>query len=114
MGEGKVEESDYPFKKVDGTYYVDSALRISHLELMVGGEIPTSSYEKDDLIRRLRLFISRLNVNLEKSEDTNKLLKRKYQKQAEEVKESEGLIRQLTGRITEQANMTVAVEEQMK
>merc|ERR1712080_13026 len=65
----------FPFKHSGGTnptYFVDRDLKISHLELMVGGNIPESTQEKDHLIRRLRIFISKLNVNLEQSEGKHK------------------------------------------
>merc|ERR1719195_285780 len=104
----------FPFQNSGGTnptYFVDRDLKISHLELMVGGNIPESISEKDDLIRRLRIFISKLNVNLEQSEDKHKLLKKELSKKNEEVKESEELVRQLTSTVTNQAT---AVAQQIK
>jgi len=98
-------------KNIQETYYVENDFRISHKELMVGGPVPSEASGKDDLIRRLRLFINELNNHLEKSESKQSILKKEYSKKIIEVKESEELVHQLTGRLTEQAKV---VREQIK
>jgi len=105
-----VPANPFPVQHVEGTYFVEKGLRINHLELMVGGPIPSDSQGKIDLITRLRLFIDELNNHLEKSEDKRNVLKREYSKKMIEVKESEELVEDLTGRLSEQATV---VREQM-
>jgi len=104
------EIRNFPVENVQGTYYVDNNLKISHFELMVGGPIPSDPSGKDDLIKRLRLFIHELHNHLEKSEDKRNVLKREYSKKMMEVKESEELVEHLTGQLTEQAS---AIQKQM-
>lgn len=104
------EAKNFPVENVQGTYYVENDLRISHFELMVGGPIPNDSPGKNDLIKRLRLFIHELHNHLEKSEDKRTTLKQEYSKKIIEVKESEELVQHLTGQLTEQAT---AIQKQM-
>jgi len=104
------EVRNFPVENVQGTYYVANNLKISHYELMVGGPIPSDPSGKDDLIKRLRLFIHELHNHLEKSEDKRNVLKREYSKKIIEVKESEELVQHLTGQLTEQAS---AIQKQM-
>jgi len=104
------EVRNFPVENVQGTYYVVNNLKISHFELMVGGPIPSDPSGKDDLIKRLRLFIHELHNHLEKSEDKRNVLKREYSKKIMEVKESEELVQHLTGQLTEQAS---AIQKQM-
>lgn len=104
------EAKNFPVENVQGTYYVENDLRISHFELMVGGPIPNDSPGKNDLIKRLRLFIHELHNHLEKSEDKRTTLKQEYSKKMIEVKESEELVQHLTGQLTEQAT---AIQKQM-
>jgi len=104
------EVRNFPVENVQGTYYVVNNLKISHFELMVGGPIPSDPSGKDDLIKRLRLFIHELHNHLEKSEDKRNVLKREYSKKMMEVKESEELVQHLTGQLTEQAS---AIQKQM-
>jgi len=93
------------------TYYVQNDFKISHKELMVGGPLPFNVADKDDLIRKLRLFINELNNHLEKSESKQSILKKQYSEKMMEVKESEELVHQLTGRLAQQAT---AVREQIR
>jgi len=104
------EVQNFPVDNVQGTYYVVNDLRISHFELMVGGPIPNDTPGKNDLIKRLRLFIHELHNHLEKSEDKRSTLKKQYSKKIIEVKESEELVQHLTGQLTEQAT---AIKNQM-
>jgi len=101
----------FPFDHVDGNYLIDKNLTINHNELEIGGDVPQNRVLKDDLINRLRLFISKLYEHLEQSEGSTNALKQEYSKKIHEVKESEQLIAQLTGQITEQAK---AVSEQLR
>jgi hypothetical protein len=110
-GNYSVEAQNFPVESVQGTYYVVNNLRISHFELMVGGPVPSDNSGKDDLINRLRLFIHELHSHLEKSEDKRNVLKKEYSKKTIEVKESEELVLELTGQLTEQAT---AIQKQMK
>jgi len=107
---GVVEVQKHPVEDVQGTYFAVNNLRISHLELMVGGPIPNNSPGKNDLISRLRLFIHELHSHLEKSEGKRNVLKEEYSKKMMEVKESEELVENLTCQLTEQAS---AIQKQM-
>jgi len=107
---GVVEVQNKPVEDVQGIYFAVNNLRISHLELMVGGPIPNESPGKNDLISRLRLFIHELHSHLEKSEGKRKGLKEEYSKKMIEVKESEELVENLTCQLTEQAT---AIQKQM-
>jgi len=109
-GSYAVDVQNFPVENVQGTYYAVNDLRISHLELMVGGPIPDHSPGKNDLISRLRLFIHELHNHLEKSEGKRNVLKEEYSKKMVEVKESEELVQHLTGQLTEQAT---AIQKQM-
>jgi len=107
---GVVAVQKQPAEVVQGTYFAVNNLRISHLELMVGGPIPNDSPGKNDLISRLRLFIHELHNHLEKSEGKRNVLKEEYSKKMMEVKESEELVENLTCQLTEQAS---AIQKQM-
>jgi len=101
----------FPFENVQGGYRIENNMAISHDELAIGGEIPENQIMKDHLIHKLRLFINKLNDHLEQSEGSTVALQKEYYKRIDQVKESEELVKQLTGRITEQAT---AVSEQMR
>jgi len=107
---GVVEVQNRPVEDVQGTYFAVNNLRISHLELMVGGPIPNDSPGKNDLISRLRMFIHELHNHLEKSEGKRNVLKEEYSRKMMEVKESEELVENLTCQLTEQAS---AIQKQM-
>jgi len=110
-GKSSAPALTFPFENVQGGYRIENNMAISHNELAIGGEIPENQIMKDHLIHKLRLFINKLNDHLEQSEGSTVALQKEYYKKINQVRESEELVKQLTGRITEQAT---AVSEQMR